>query len=268
VDLLLRHPSRVNSEEAIPSGGEVQIVGDQNEGGLHLSIQRLEKRDDPTSGLPIEIPRRFIGKENLGPGDERPREGHPLLFTPGKLGRIMMRPIGKPHAVQEFERSIPDLPSGSRARFRGQFQGDLDILECGERGEQVEGLEDEADIPGSKPCAVFLGKTGELRLSDLDRPAGGLVESGHDPEQGGLAGSRGANNGRHLSWLDRKFHTPKYGEWSSPAQIILLYSGQLNAHPSPSVVPGSLDCISDLLELYPNAGPRGEGGRSGTPGGF
>jgi hypothetical protein len=65
------------------------------------------------------------------------------------------------------------------------------VLERGERGNQVEGLEDEADALRPQACAAVLVKLREILAIEQHTPAAGHVETREQRQQRRLARPRG-----------------------------------------------------------------------------
>ena len=61
--------------------GEVAAVGDDQEGDAVPSIQIKEEGLHRVAGLTVEITGWFIGEHELGLHQERPGQGHALLFA-------------------------------------------------------------------------------------------------------------------------------------------------------------------------------------------
>src|ERR1700675_4001518 len=72
---------------------------------------------------------------------------------------------------------------------------DGDVALGGERGEQVEALEDEADFAAAQFGARGIAHFREVVAIDENFSLGGLGESADDVEKGRLAAARGAHDG-------------------------------------------------------------------------
>src|SRR5207253_9898718 len=79
---------------------------------------------------------------------------------------------------------------------------DLYVVDRGEHGQQVEGLEDKAHVVAAVSGAGAVGHGGEVLAVDHDLPAVERVEAGKAVEEGGLAGAGWADDGHHLAALD------------------------------------------------------------------
>ena len=84
----------------------------------------------------------------------------------------------------------------SSALAAGERERQDDVLVGGQRGEQVEALEDEADLVAAQLRELLLLEPGDLDAVDADPAAGGLVEAGEDVHERALAGAGRAHDGR------------------------------------------------------------------------
>jgi len=58
-----------------------------------------------------------------------------------------------------------------------------DVFDAGERGEEVEELEDEADFVAAEAGEVVIGEVGDGLAVDTDFPGGGTVEAADEVEE-------------------------------------------------------------------------------------
>jgi hypothetical protein len=84
----------------------------------------------------------------------------------------------------------------------GDVMGYFNVAHGGERGQQVEALEDEADLGAAGLGAFCVGEGGEVDAVDQHRAAGGAGETAKDVEEGGFAGAGGTDDGDELAWCD------------------------------------------------------------------
>ena len=84
-------------------------------------------------------------------------------------------------------------------RGPGQLERQPDVLLGGQRGQQVEGLEDEPDAGPAQPGQRLVAEPGQLAAADADRPRGGRVQAGQAVHERGLAGAGRAHDGVELA---------------------------------------------------------------------
>src|SRR5262249_59368446 len=94
---------------------------------------------------------------------------------------------------------------GGRAVAR-QLRGDEDVLQPGQVGQQVEELEDEADVIAPEPGQLRLAQAAEVGPTHGYAAGARLVKPGDEVEERGLAAARRSHDGRELAALDRQRH--------------------------------------------------------------
>ena len=83
-----------------------------------------------------------------------------------------------------------------------RYERRLDVLLRGQRRDEVERLEDDADLLGAQPGQLGLADGGEVHAVQLDAAGGGAVETADHLQQGGLAAARGALDDELVAVLD------------------------------------------------------------------
>jgi len=81
----------------------------------------------------------MLCENQIGPRDQRPRRRDALLLAAGQLGGPVLEPVGDAERADQFRQ-----PRGV-GLLAAQGERQEHILPCGQRGYEVERLEDEAD---------------------------------------------------------------------------------------------------------------------------
>ena len=117
---------------------------------------------DLDRALAVEIAGRLVGEQHVGLGDDRAGDGDALLLAARQLGRGMVPPVGRGRPC----RARP-WPCSRRVALvlAAIEQRQLDILERGGAREQVEALEDEAEIAAAQQRALVA-----VEAFDMARP--------------------------------------------------------------------------------------------------
>ena len=84
------------------------------------------------------------------------------------------------------------------------MQRQADVLEARERRQQVEELEDEADLVAPDPRQVVVGQAAERFAVDADLAGGRAIEAADQVEQRRLAGAGRPDDRDHLAARDRQ----------------------------------------------------------------
>jgi len=161
---------------------------------------------DVVDGLPhergrfrVELARGLVGQKKRGPVHERARHGHALLLAAGELARAVVRPVGKPHVREELVGA-----GGRRGRGEARFERrQRHVLAGGERGVEVEALEDEADAVQPPAIALVARQTRRGLAVEENLARGGDEKETRHGQQRGLSAARGARKRRALAGFER-----------------------------------------------------------------
>src|SRR5262245_13536427 len=112
-----------------------RAVRHQDDGEAPTGIQPSQQVEDRLAGLGAEISGWFVREQDSRSGDQRPRNGHALLFAAGELRRPATRGgWWQSHARERVARPPPcRTPSDAQ-----EFEGPGDVLLRREGREQVE----------------------------------------------------------------------------------------------------------------------------------
>ncbi len=186
--------------------GETEVVGDDDESGAGFAVEVEEHVLDAPAGFAVKVAGRFVGEEDLGRVDEGAGEGNALLLAAGELNREMVEPL----AETDLFKKRAGL--GAVGAARTEFEGDEDVLQRGERREELEVLEDETDAFVAEGGAGVFGKVVQATTIEGDGTGGRGVETGAETEQGRLTTPGGADDGHGVARLDGKVDVVEDGE--------------------------------------------------------
>ncbi len=148
--------------------------------GTHLGTQVL-----------VEARERLVEEHDRGPRRQSAREGHPLLLTARELvGEPPLEPGQADHPQQLGDACCPLGARGSSEPER-HVAGDIEVRE-----ERVvlEHHPHPAPLGGPVPAAVV-----DHLAVDLHDPRVGVLQPGHQPQQGRLAAPGRSDDGDHLA---------------------------------------------------------------------
>ena len=106
------------------------------------------------------------------------------------------------------------------ARETLEVQGEGDVFDAGERGEEVEELKNEADFVAAKAGEVIVGEGGDGLAVDADFARGGAIEAADQVEQGGFAGTGRAHNGNHFAAFDAEVDGVKGDDLTLAVEVL------------------------------------------------
>ncbi len=109
------------------------------------------------SGRAIEVTGRLVGQDDRRVVRERAGDRHALLFAAGELRRVVMPAAREAHIVDERAGAI------ARVGGAGDLHGHEDVLERRQRRQQMEELEDDADLLAAEPGEALLAERRDLR---------------------------------------------------------------------------------------------------------
>jgi len=107
-------------------------------------------------------------------------------------------PGGHAEAVEEGGHAAVEVRQG--------LGGQADVVLCGEHGDEVEGLEDEPDVPAPEPGEAGVGQGGEILPVHEDLAGVEVGEAGDGVEKRALAGAGRAHDGDEFARGDLEVH--------------------------------------------------------------
>src|SRR5581483_7846920 len=107
--LNLFHLAPLQPHDSLAAPGAGQTMCGNERGELMLAMKPRNDSGNRFRRLTVQVPRRLISEQQLGPGDECPGQRHELLSTAGKFTGTMVRPLLQPHLTQPAHRLGFDL---------------------------------------------------------------------------------------------------------------------------------------------------------------
>ena len=103
--------------------------------------------------------------------DERACDCDALLLSAGQLARLVLDALGETDALDHLGQ-----PFLVRLSLR-QAQRQRDVLSRGQRRDEIERLQNEADRLAAQPAQRVLAEAGEINVTEIDRAGSRPVES-------------------------------------------------------------------------------------------
>jgi hypothetical protein len=130
------------AEDAVRERVDALVVGHDDQRGAALPHQVGQQPHHGLAVLGVQRGRRLVGEQEHRPRGQGPGHGHALALPGAQLRRPQLGPVRQAHMLQGRGRLGRCLPP--RQAAHGQRQAH--VVHRGQRGEEVERLEDEADV--------------------------------------------------------------------------------------------------------------------------
>jgi hypothetical protein len=121
--------------------GDVGLVGDEDD-GVALGLEIVEEGHDLDAGLGVEVAGGLVGEDDGGVVDQGAGDGDALALSAGELVGLVVHAGFEVDVAQGLFGALDALGGGGAVVDERQ----LDVVQSGGAGQQVEGLEDEADF--------------------------------------------------------------------------------------------------------------------------
>ncbi len=201
-----QHPAR-------PAGG-LDGVGDHQH-SLPGPVDLGEDVHNLPGGAGVQSAGGLVGQNKLGLGDDGPGDGRALLLPAGDFVGELFQQLGNAQALGNGLQALAHL----RILFSSQHQGQKDVVLHREGVQQVEVLEDKAQVvPAEGGNFPFLQADNVPHVEE-DLTGGGLIQGGQNVEQGGFARAGLAHNGHKFPLFHREVHVMQ-GLHLGPAQAV------------------------------------------------
>src|SRR5579884_3762392 len=173
-------------------------MGDEDEGLPKFTIEAAEQVHDVGGGFAIEVASGFVGPDDGGIVSEGASDGDALALAAGEFGGPVFGAIGEAHTFEEFQCAFARL---ARWNFRDQHR-QFDVFNGIEHGQEVEVLEDEANVTGAVGGALVIGEVAQVIALDVDIAFVDGIETGEAIEHGSFAAAAWPHNGDHFAALN------------------------------------------------------------------
>lgn len=207
----------IECEQAIRDPQHLAVVRHHEESPAGATRQPVEQLDHAEAGFEVEVPGRFVREDEIGLVDQGSRHGDPLLFAPGQAIRKFACAVGEPDLGEQCPRArtAPAVESSQ------ELERKTEVLFDGQRGDQVEELEDEPEPCAPQSSALGVGETSEVVAVEHDTSGVRRVEPCDEVEKSRLAAAAAADEHDHLSGVEAQRSAVEDRTRSSPLAIAL-----------------------------------------------
>ena len=176
-------------DDALGVGGDLVLVGDQDDRAA-LVGEALEDARGPPAWRRVEVPGRLVGEDHRRVGDQRPRDGDALLLAARELGGEVVHAAARPTSASA--RMARRWRSARLTPGVGERQ--LDVGQRARARDEVEALEDEADLAVAQVGELVLVGAADVEAVEPVDAAGRHVQAAEDVHQRALAAARAAHD--------------------------------------------------------------------------
>jgi len=196
--------------------GLLLVVGDEDAGHVQLVVEPAEPAAQLLAHPGVQGAEGLVEEQHLGPGGERPGQGHALPLAAGELVRVAP---GQPLELHQREQLLhPRLHLGPGALADPERKGD--VVPHGHVAEEGVVLEHQPHVPVAGAPAV----DGRAAVADLAGVRG--LEAREDAQERGLAAAGGAEERGQLALGQGQAHVLEHGVLPEA----LAHVGDLDGH--------------------------------------
>src|SRR5438067_1558208 len=186
-------------DDAAAHGGGLRVVRDHDDGLVEAVVHLLKHVQDDGRVLGVEVPRRLVGEDECGLGDDGAGERHALLLAAGKLQGLVVHLVFELEHAKDF---APPLGVAAAVFAAAVYAlGELEVALGGERREEVEALEDEADLAAAYVGAARVRGGREVFVVNHNPPRSRREQPAEEVQHRRLAAARRPHDGDELALL-------------------------------------------------------------------
>src|SRR3954471_13274201 len=196
-DLVADDATLLEGHDPLPEGGDdVGVVRCHQHRDAQLVDPQQQLQDRPADQR-VEVPGGLVGDHDLRVVDERARDGRALLLAAGELVRVLLR---LPRQADQRKRAGDGRPDPAPRRAR-DLEREPDVLADGLARQQLEVLEDDADLP---PHHRHLAprQAGDVVAVEGDRALRRQLVADEQLHERRLAGARRADEEHEVTLRD------------------------------------------------------------------
>jgi len=184
----------VEVDDAIGHLRDGGVVRHQQDRGTERPRRAAQRTQHGTAGLEIERAGRLVEQQHGGALDERTSDRHALLLAARQQAREAVGLVGQSDLLERVGRVLLACPD--------ELTHERHVLLRGERGDEVEELEDETHFGAAVLGQGRLVETAHLGSVDHDHPGSGRLDTADDVHQRGLARTARTEHHHELPSLD------------------------------------------------------------------
>ena len=159
-----------------------------------------DQLDDLVAVHRVERAGRLVGQQQVPGPDDRPGDRDALLLPAGEVVGVPVDPGVEPDPLERLDRARPRLADAHPVELQRQHH----VLDRGERGDEVEALEDVADVPAPQVRAAAGVERRQVLPVDEHPARARLLERPGQVQQRGLPAAGRPHHRDELTGRDRQ----------------------------------------------------------------
>lgn len=156
------------------------IVGDRDQRGVRLGGHLVEEGHDGCARVDVERAGRLVREDQHGLAHECPRDGDALLLTAGESVGDLLDAMPEADPLEHVGGDLTTIPEHASL---GMTERHHHVVDRGAPGEQVELLENEADVVAAQTVEPSRPHPAHLASLERDRSGCGCIQHPQDVEQ-------------------------------------------------------------------------------------
>ncbi len=183
------------------AGSKRRVMGDQNQRHVALGLLGEDQICNLLAGFGIEIASRLVGDQKFWRWRQRPGNGNALLLATRQLSGIMRQPFTEADGDQLLPGDLEGVADIGKLKRHG------DVFQRRHVGDEMKGLEDDADIAATEFRHPVFAQAVQWRAVDDDLAAVEAFETRKNHQQGRLAGSGRTDDANGFTRINQQIHT-------------------------------------------------------------
>ena len=212
--------------DAVSEICDAAVVSDNRDGAVVIMCELAHEFEYGAAGMRIECGSGLVGKQDFRASGKGPGQCDTLLLSSAEVSGIGGGLVVEVDLLKQTE----GLGASELAADAFEFQCDFDIFNRGERGKQIEGLEDEANVAEPDLRQFALAEAGHLLTGDLKTAGGGAENTAHDGEERGFAATGGPHQEEQLSFVEIEINAFKRRDTRGAFGVDLSNSADSNGY--------------------------------------
>ena len=217
IERAVEDPAVRHVHDAARSLRQLGVVGHGHDRPALLH-EGLEELEDDIRRRRVEVARRLVGDEQGRVVGQRTGDRDALLLPTGGARRQLACLIGHAHALEQAHGPLVSL---ARRPQPAEVHRQHHVLDHGQRRQQLEELEDDADRPAAPDGGPALGQEAQVLAGNGHHPGRRAVDAGDHVHERRLAAARPTDDADELAGVDLEIDAIEGAERPGVGDVVL-----------------------------------------------